>query len=97
MTTGKTEATRTFPKHTVYDPDTEERRREYNDEFIQRIMNFGCPAGALMHGFILEGLRMYAEECIKAGPKKFDSGFMNGRAWLACAQFYLDELKEHQR
>jgi hypothetical protein len=83
-------------KHTVRDEETGERRRENNNEFMQRILTAGCPAGSLIHSFVLEGLRIYADMCIKKGPEHFDSGFMNGKAWIACAQFYIDELKEHQ-
>jgi hypothetical protein len=83
-------------KHTIRDPDYDTPRREHNDEFMHRIMNYGCPAGALIQGFILEGLRIYAEQCVAYGPEHFDSGLMNGEAWVACAKFYLNELREHQ-
>lgn len=38
------------------------RRRETNEEFMVRIMNFGCPTGALIQMFIIEALRVYATD-----------------------------------
>jgi hypothetical protein len=82
-------------KHTVRDPDTGERRREFNTEFIDRFMNYGSP---LRQGFVLSGLRYYAEKVLDASIDELggENAFVNPHALKACAQEYLDELKEHQ-
>ena len=35
-------------------------RVETNEEFVVRIMNFGCPSGELIQAFVIEALTCYA-------------------------------------
>lgn len=63
-----------------------------NEEFMQRLMTQGCPTGALIQAFIISALDNYSKKCIEAGPKPFDSGFLNGEAWIETAKHVQAEL-----
>jgi hypothetical protein len=74
-------------------PDTEPEK-ETNYELVTRLMNFSRN-GALMQPFILTAIEKYSEQCIAAGPEKFDSPILNGRGWIRCAEEALKALEEH--
>ena len=65
---------------------------ETNEEFITRIMNWGCPTGALVQPFIIQALTTYSNMVINAGPKECDSSMLSGEAWVATAAFMKKEL-----
>lgn len=65
--------------------------RKDNIEFVSELMGF-AKSGPLMQAFIIEAMRQYAERCIKAGAATFDSGFMNGQAWINCAEEVKREI-----
>lgn len=67
-------------------------KRENNEEFMVRIMNFGCPTGPLVHAFILEGLINYAERVIANPPP---DGAVSGDAWKRTAEFVQAEINKH--
>lgn len=73
------------------------KRNETNDQFMRRIMNFGCPTGALSHAFILTALEKYAAQCIEAGPAVFDSPFISGEGWVKTAEWIKAEVDSHLR
>lgn len=68
------------------------RPNETNEQFVLRLMRFS-DHGALMQAFILEALRRYAEQCVKAGPEVFESPLLSGKAWHGTAQEALKELE----
>lgn len=68
------------------------QKHETNEEFIVRIMNWGCPTGALVQPFIIQALTTYANMVITAGPKECDSSMLSGKAWVATAEFVKKEL-----
>jgi hypothetical protein len=72
------------------------RKPETNTEFVTRVIDFSRN-GALMNAFVIEGLRLYAEQCVKRGAAHFDSGLINGAAWVACAEEYIRELEALRR
>jgi hypothetical protein len=67
-------------------------RHETNTEFITRIMEFGCPTGALIQPFVIEALRSYAERyAVNPIP---ENNFINPEAWMETAQWALAELEK---
>ncbi|QNM95494.1 hypothetical protein [Chitinimonas koreensis] len=52
-------------------------------------------SGALMQAFILTAVQQYAEQCIEAGATAFDTGYLNGHAWIACATEANAEISAH--
>ena len=74
------------------------RKIENNDEFVMRLMTFGCPTGALVQPFIMQAIEYYAAKCIELGPETFESGLLSGEAWVATAKHVKEELdKRYQR
>lgn len=69
----------------------EQPRRTTNTEFITELMEF-ARTGPLMQAFVIESIRRYAQTCAQAHPDTFDSGVMNGRAWVACAKEARDQI-----
>lgn len=69
------------------------KRRETNEEFIVRIMNFGCPTGALIQAFIMEALARYCVEVQKASFP--DTPLLSGEAWKATGAWLQSQLDEH--
>jgi len=64
---------------------------EDNAAFVARLMSFS-DHGALMQAFVLEALRRYADQCVKAGPDVFESPLLSGKAWHGCAKELQAEL-----
>lgn len=56
-----------------------------NLDLVVDLMNYS-PRGAICQAFIMEAIMKYAEACSKADPATFDSGFMNGQAWVDVAK-----------
>lgn len=46
---------------------------ETNEQFIARIMNFGCPTGPLIQAFVIQSLRKYAEAVSDAPAESLSS------------------------
>lgn len=64
--------------------------RETNEEFIARVMNYGCPTGALIQPFIIEALTQYAARCsVEPIP---ENGLIDPEAWMETAQWLKSEL-----
>lgn len=66
-------------------------KQETNTEFIVRIMNFGCPTGALVQPFIIEAITRYAAEC--AVTPIPDNGLIDPEAWMETAHWVKSELE----
>jgi len=58
---------------------------ETNTEMLTRLMD-RSRNGALMQAFVLTAIQKYSAQCIEVGAATFDSGFMDGRAWIRCAE-----------
>lgn len=69
-----------------------ENEYETNEQFIVRIMNFGCPTGPLIQAFVIEALRKYAEAVSSAPAESLDSPFLSGESWKATAIWLKTEL-----
>lgn len=65
---------------------------ETNEEFITRVMNFGCPTGGLIQPFLIEALYHYCEAVIKAEPVETENGFLAPGAWKRTAEWLKSEL-----
>jgi hypothetical protein len=65
--------------------------RKTNVELVTEIMEFS-EQGPLMQAFVIEALHKYSEMCVKAGPEKFESPFLNGESWVACARELKSKL-----
>lgn len=65
--------------------------RKTNVEIVTDIMEWGNPMKQLV---VVTAIEKYAELCIEAGPERFDSGMINGRAWIQACHEILRELKE---
>lgn len=59
--------------------------RKSNEEFVSDLMNYSR-YGGLVQVFVIEAIRHYAETMAAADPAKFDSDFLNGKAWIGVAQ-----------
>lgn len=65
---------------------------ETNTEFITRIMEEGCPTGALIQPFVIEALSKYASACsVTPIP---DGGLVDPEAWMETAQWLKSELEK---
>ena len=66
--------------------------RETNEEFIVRIMNYGCPTGALIQPFIIEALTQYSARCsVEPIP---ENGLIDPEAWMETAHWLKEELEK---
>jgi hypothetical protein len=65
---------------------------ETNEEFLSRIMTYGCPTGSLIQSFVVQALTTYTDMVITAGPEQFSSSFLNGDAWTDTAEWLKQEL-----
>ena len=83
------------PIYVDEDTDIEQevmQRRETNVEFVTRIMEYGCPTGALVQPFIIEAIRRYAAECaVNPIP---ENGLISPEAWMETAQWITSELEK---
>lgn len=71
------------------------RTPETNTEFVTRLMEEGGrKSGALIQPFVLEAIRIYAEQ-VRAGPAShFGNAMISGEAWKRAADDALDMLQE---
>jgi len=69
---------------------------ETNKQFMQRIMTVGCPTGALIQAFVIEGLIAYCYE-VKASEGERDNGLINSAAWRRTGDWLLTELEKRYR
>ena len=60
------------------------KKLETNEDLVKDLMTFS-PRGALCQAFVITAIQSYARQCVEAGAAKFDSGFMNGQAWIDIA------------
>lgn len=74
------------------DTDLELKRCETNEEFLVRIMNYGCPHGALVQPFVIEALMRYARD-VAAAPAFEGNAFVSGEAWKRVGVWLLGELE----
>lgn len=56
-----------------------------NEKLVMDMMQFS-PFGALSQVFIIEAIRKYADACADQPPETFDSGMLNGEAWVGVAK-----------
>lgn len=68
---------------------------ETNEEFMARVMRFGCPTGPVIELFILEGLRKYCEAVVAKPAQDFDSPMVSGQAWVRTGQWLGEQLAQH--
>lgn len=87
----------------VNHPDAEEqffseelprRTRQTNTDMMFELMTF-ARSGAMMQAFVMTAIEKYAEQCIKAGPRVFDSPMLAGEAWLDAAFEAKEAIKKH--
>lgn len=65
-------------------------RAETNEEFIVRIMNFGCPTGALIQPFIIEALAKYCD--LIKDTELTANGLVEPQAWKDTAAWLRGEI-----
>lgn len=65
---------------------------ESNEEFMRRLMTYGCPTGPLIHAFMFHGLMAYCNQVVAKPAEAFDSPMLSGNAWLATANWLGNEL-----
>lgn len=70
-----------------------ENVHETNEQFIARIMSFGCPTGPLIQAFVIQALRNYAEAVSDAPAESLDSPLLSGESWKATAKWLKSELE----
>lgn len=59
-------------------------RPRTNEDLVRDLMNYN-PTGALCQAMIVQAIREYVNTVVVAGPEKFDTGLLNGEAWVRCA------------
>jgi hypothetical protein len=80
-------------KPIIIEDDTDIARVfETNEEFVSRIMNFGCPTGALIQAFVIEALSQYC--AIVEENHVPDTPFMLGSTWKATGAWLKSELEK---
>ncbi len=67
------------------------KRRETNEEFVVRLMNFG-PFGAMQQIFILTAIENYAKAVVAAPP--MEHGLIDGMTWKKCGEWLLKQQEE---
>lgn len=67
--------------------------RETNTEFITRIMEVGCPTGALIQPFVIEALTRYAQQ-VAESPAIADTALLSGEAWKETGEWLLSEINK---
>jgi hypothetical protein len=65
-----------------------------NVEVVTKLMDFS-KCGAMQQAFVLTAIEKYAEQCIAAGAKKFESEWLSGAGWIACAEEARDVVRAH--
>lgn len=72
------------------------KKRETNTKMLNRVMEFN-PHGALMQGFIIQGLEQWCDNVIAASDQIPEHGFVSKAAWLGCATHLKEQLVEHRK
>ena len=63
-----------------------------NTKFITDLMDYS-ELGGIMHAFVLEGLRLYANEVIARQEEIPENGLLSRELWVSCAKEYLTKLE----
>ena len=66
-------------------------KHETNEEFLVRVLNYGCPTGPLIQAFIMEAVTRYAHETA-ASDETWDNGLINSATWKSTAVWLKAEL-----
>lgn len=66
-------------------------RRESNDEFVRRIMSFGCPTGALIQVMVMQSLDEFSK-AVLASTEPWNNQVISEEAWKETARFIQREL-----
>lgn len=61
------------------------RKLRTNEDLVRDLMT-NSRHGTLAQAFVIEAITRYADQCAAADPKTFDSGMLNGVAWVSIAQ-----------
>jgi hypothetical protein len=80
------------------EPEGEDQMKKNmtNEEFLVHLMNFSRN-GALMQGFIMEGLRIYSEQVLEMDDEdraKMNKSFIPYDSWASCAREMLEAQDE---
>lgn len=78
-----------FGTFKVQSLETEEETEEDGpqpDTNVTRVTHLMESGSPLMQCFVIEAIGKYAALCLQKDAKFFDSGFMNGAAWIDCAK-----------
>jgi hypothetical protein len=67
------------------------RKYESNTEFVSRVMEFGCPTGALIQAFVIEALTRYADDVLDT-DEYWENGLIDSVVWKRTAEFLKSEL-----
>lgn len=70
--------------------------RETNVEFVRRVMEVGCPTGAMIQPFVIEALTRYADEVLASG-EAWNNGLIDHTVWRETAAFLKAELDKKYR
>jgi hypothetical protein len=68
---------------------------ESNVQLLDRLMQYGCPTGALVQPFILQGIETYCRMVAAATPEEISSPLISGEAWKATGDWLQRELNKH--
>lgn len=72
-------------------------KRKTNVQFIKHTMDYSAH-GALMQMFVIEGLRIYAEQVLadEAGLREsMKNHVVHPEAWIGCAKEFREKLYDH--
>jgi hypothetical protein len=74
------------------------KRPMNNEELLSHLMNFS-KHGALMQLVVLDGLRAYSEQVVKAAPGFLGeaSNMFSEEGWRGCCQEYLDAMNNREQ
>ena len=78
----------------IFSEQLPSRVRQTNIEVMYELMNF-ARSGAMMQAFVMTALEKYAEQCILAGPRVFDSPMMSGQVWINAALEAKEAVRKH--
>lgn len=61
------------------------KKFQSNEAFVKDLMNFSA-FGGLSQAFVIEAIMKWSEIIAAEDPKKFESDFMSGAAWVGVAK-----------
>lgn len=67
-----------------------------NTEFVTHLLTF-CPTGAMSHMVVITAIEKYAQQCIEAGPEKFETSWLSGEAWIRTCKWLLARVEARMR